>query len=103
MIGVVLSLDVVLSSARVPAAATQATTPARSEIHRACRVCTDAVLVLVANRDNVYFAGAWISAIYPPGNCTIAESLRSELKGSMSTVAPEVVAFANVAFRSATS
>jgi hypothetical protein len=62
MIGVVLSLDVVLSSAAgVPCAATHADVPARSEIHRLCRVCTDTFLVLVANRDNGksdYFAGA---------------------------------------------
>jgi hypothetical protein len=58
MIGVVLSLDVVLSSAWAPRAATQATVPARREIHRACRACTDTVLVLVANRDNDYFSDA---------------------------------------------
>ena len=58
MVGVVLSLDVAMSSARVPCAAIHATIPARSEIHRACRACTDSVLMLVANRDNVYFAGA---------------------------------------------
>ena len=61
MIGAVLSLAAVLSSARVACAATHATVHARSKIHRVCRAFTDAVLVLVANRNNDrsdYFAGA---------------------------------------------
>jgi hypothetical protein len=56
-----------------------------------------------APQKRFYFTEEWISAIYPPGNSTIAASRPSDWYGSIRTVAPEAFALASVSATAVTS